>query len=294
MGLDVPSRAAGTNNWTPSSSSTTRRRPSVTLRQRERVRRALTRRARSPAATAVRLDDTQPSPSLLSFRSVCQYRSSTCVRFSGRIPGPSSRTTTCTSRSPRPPPQWHADEIRRPEERARPAPPLARVAGGRWRPRGGTPPVPQWVAFSLARTASPGDSCPPASSPTLPLSPSKGTADLEAPPASGRNPECSSSGTRDSNSRPSAWEADALPTELVPRSPRHGYSQTPPAVQHLRHARRTEPAAPKRGANCTRFGGCCPYAASPSRRSAFSRSPAGTPGRPAGAVPRSPRARARR
>jgi len=65
-------------------------------------------------------------------------------------------------------------------------------------------------------------------------------------------------------------------------------------VQHLRHARRTEPAAPKRGANCTRFGGCCPYAASPSRRSACSRSPAGTPGRPAGAVPRSPRARARR
>ncbi len=31
------------------------------------------------------------------------------------------------------------------------------------------------------------------------------------------NPSFSTSGKRDSNSRPSAWEADALPTELFPQ-----------------------------------------------------------------------------
>jgi hypothetical protein len=32
------------------------------------------------------------------------------------------------------------------------------------------------------------------------------------------------SGKRDSNPRPSAWEADALPTELFPRRCCYGYS----------------------------------------------------------------------
>jgi hypothetical protein len=32
------------------------------------------------------------------------------------------------------------------------------------------------------------------------------------------------SGKRDSNPRPSAWEADALPTELFPRECCYGYS----------------------------------------------------------------------
>lgn len=34
------------------------------------------------------------------------------------------------------------------------------------------------------------------------------------------------SGKRDSNPRPSAWEAEALPTELLPHYPLRGYKYT--------------------------------------------------------------------
>lgn len=106
------------------------------------------------------------------------------------------------------------------------------------------------------------------------------------------------SGRRDSNPRPSAWEADALPTELVPRSsavvltnPGRLCNTFPhPIVRPARDpVPRPSPRAPPalRRPVCIRVGACL-VASSPSRPSCSPGSPVETRRR------RRPRPRLRR